>query len=223
MRYILKLLTILLVLTHITLFAEEFKKPPYDKRLDIDSRAMQWYNNANRDSASAFNIGLLYQTKIKDTKWAEFWYKKALFISNNAGAFYNLAYLYKNQNKNNQAKIFYQKAYDFGHKGAANNLGLLFANQKLYKKAIYWYRQSIERESLDSMKNLSLLYHKKLNDNLKAVEYFLPLINHRYSKKKVMKFFKVKYKVDKKTIQKGYEAQLKSKIIPEKLKYKGGI
>lgn len=73
------------------------------------------------------------------------------------------------------------------------------------------------------MKNLSLLYYKKLHDTTKAVEYFIPLIDKRYSKEKVMKFFKVKYHADDKTIKQGYEAQLKSKVIPEKLKYKGGI
>jgi uncharacterized protein len=79
------------------------------------------------------------------------------------------------------------------------------------------------RESLDAMKNLSLLYYKELHNTSKAVEYFIPLIDKRYPKEKVLKFFKVKYHADEKTIKKGYELQLNSKIIPEKLKYKGGL
>ena len=67
------------------------------------------------------------------------------------------------------------------------------------------------------------MYYKKLHNNVKAVEYFIPLIGKKYTKKKVFALFRTHWKFDEATIKKGYEAQLKSTIIPEKLKYKGGI
>ncbi len=42
-------------------------------------------------------------------------------------------------------------------------------------------------------------------------------------KEKLIKFFKIKWKLDDKTIKKGYEEQLKAKDIPEHLKYKGNL
>jgi uncharacterized protein len=191
MKYFLKLLLITLLLGT-TLLADEFKKPPYDKRLDLKVDGKLWYENADTNSDFAYNLGVLYQTRFKEYKTAELWYKQAINIDmKNIDAMYNLAMLYEDKQILSQAK--------------------------------YWYEKAIERESLSAMKNLSLLYYKQLHDTPKAVEYFIPLIDKRYSKEKVLKFFKVKYKADDKTIKQGYEAQLKSKIIPEKLKYKGEI
>lgn len=51
----------------------------------------------------------------------------------------------------------------------------------------------------------------------------IALTDKKYSKKKVFGLFREHWKLSNETIKKGYEAQLKSKIIPEKLKYKGGL
>jgi uncharacterized protein len=223
MRHILKLLLITLLLGT-TLLAEVFHKPDYDPRLSIDQRALEWWNHADTDSASAFNIGLLYQKRIHDNKLAELWYKQALNINDkDVESMFNLGMLYESEKKNMKAIEMYNQAYTLQDSKSANNLGLLYANKQDYKKALKYYQKAIERESLSAMKNLSLLYYKQLHDTPKAVEYFIPLIDKKYSKEKVLKFFKVKYKADDKTIKQGYEEQLKSKVIPEKLKYKGGI
>jgi uncharacterized protein len=258
MKYFFKLL-LLVLLTSSVLFAESFQKPDFDPRLNIDSRATMWFNHADTDSISAFNIGLLYDIKIKDYKKAEQWYKLAWSIDknkdalinlgilyddnlnepkkaeywykvllklepNNSDGLFNLALLYKAKLNNPKLAIkYYKQSYALNNISAANNLGYLYEDLKNYKEAEKWYEKAIERESLASIKNLGRLYHFKLNDDVKAAEYFIALINNKYPKEKVLGYLKNKWKLSDQTIKKGYEAQLKSKIIPEKLKYKGGI
>jgi uncharacterized protein len=257
MRHILKLLLITLLLGT-TLFADEFKKPPYDKRLDLKVDGKLWYENADTNSDFAYNLGVYYDQYLKEYKTAEFWYKKSWSVKPNKNCAFNLAHIYNlHQKKYIEAIEWYKKASKLGDGSAAFSLGLLYENSfkdyskaikwyetaytlnnysslfnlallyedKLnnYKQAIKWYKEAIQTESLDAMKNLALLYKHKLKDDIKAVEYFTPLIDKKYPKKKVLTFFKQRWKLSDKTIKQGYEAQLKSKIIPEKLKYKGEI
>ena len=189
MRHILKLLLITLLLGT-TLFADEFKKPPYDKRLDLKVDGKLWYENADTNYQFAYNLGVYYQQNIKDNKTAEFWYKKS---------------------------------WDIKHfKDTAFNLGQIYRKDNNIQLSIEWYKKAIKKESLSAMKNLSLVYYDQ-KDYVKAVEYMLPLSGKKYTKKKVFDLFRTHWKFNEKIIKQGYEAQLKSKIIPEKLKYKGGI
>ncbi|WP_345980435.1 tetratricopeptide repeat protein [Sulfurimonas sp. HSL3-2] len=224
MKYFFNLLLALL-LTSTVLFAENLTIPPYDNRLDKYPNTTEWYNHADIDSASAFNIGLLYDTKINDNKLAEIWYKKALFLDpNNIDALINLGVLCDDTKRYDDAIRWYKQAYSrTNNKDAANNLGLIYDHKKKYKLANLWYIKAIKKESLEAIKNLGRLYHYKLNDDVKAAEYFIALIDNKYPKDKVLTYLKNNWKLSDKTIKKGYEAQLKSKIIPEKLKYKGGI
>jgi uncharacterized protein len=222
MRHILKLLLITLLLGT-TLFADEFKKPPYDKRLDLKVDGKLWYENADTNSDFAYNLGVYYDQYLKEYKTAEFWYKKSWHIKHNKHAAFNLGTLYKDENKHREAIYWYKKADELNNEKATNNLGYLYEDLKDYINAKMYYTKAIERESLDATKNLALLYKHKLKDDIKAVEYFIPLIDKKYPKKKVLTFFKQRWKLSDKTIKQGYEAQLKSKVIPEKLKYKGGI
>ncbi|QFR48928.1 sel1 repeat family protein [Sulfurimonas lithotrophica] len=260
MKYFLKLLLITLVLST-SLFAEIFNKPDFDPRLNsLDARAIQWWNNSDTDSAAAFNIGLLYDIKLKDYKKAELWYKQAINIEpkdtrtimnlamlyddnldepkkaefwykellnlkpNNPNGLFNLALLYKAKFNNPKLAIkWYEKAYKNNHPLAAYNLAYLYKDLKKYDKAIVWYEKAIKMEDLSAIKNLGRLYHYNLKDDIKAAEYFTALIGKRYTKKRIVGYLKEKWKLSDETIKKGYEAQLKSKIIPEKLKYKGGI
>ena len=223
MNHLIRLL-LLVLLTSSVLLAESFKKPDYDNRLDKYPNTMEWYNHADTDSASAFNIGLLYDTRINDNKLAELWYKKALDIDNkNIYAMFNLGLLYENEKKYDFAIKWYKQAAFLKDLRATVNLGLLYDNHlKNYQEAEKWYKKAIERESLDAMKNLSLLYYSQ-KKYVQAVEYMLPLSDRKYTKKKVFALFRTHWKFSEATIKKGYEAQLKSTIIPEKLKYKGGI
>lgn len=223
MKYLIKLLLILL-LTSTVLFAESFKKPDYDNRLDKYPNTTEWYNHADTDSASAYNIALTYDVNIKDNKLAELWYKQALFLNhNNVNALFNLAVLYDKRKQYTEAIKYYQQAYKAKDLEAAYNLASLYADLKKYTDAEKWYKKAIERKSIDAIKNLGRLYHFKLKDDVKAAEYFIALIDNKYPKDKVLGYLKNNWKLSDETIKKGYEAQLTSKIIPEKLKYKGGI
>jgi uncharacterized protein len=257
MRHILKLLLITLLLGT-TLFADEFKKPPYDKRLDLKVDGKLWYENADTNSDFAYNLGVYYDQYLKEYKTAEFWYKKSWSIKPNGNAANNLGYIYNEQKKYELAKKWYlasanlgnptatfnlaelyetrlkkiheaikwyEKSYkNFNEKDAANNLGYLYDTiLNDMQNAREWYIKAIEMKSLSAIKNLGRLYHYKLHDDVKAAEYFIALIDNKYPKKKVITYLKTKWELSDKIIKQGYEAQLKSKIIPEKLKYKGTI
>ncbi|WP_428743771.1 tetratricopeptide repeat protein, partial [Sulfurimonas sp.] len=240
---LIKLLLITLLLGT-TLFAEIFHKPDFDPRLSIEQGSLEWWNHADNDSASAFNIGLLYDLKIKDYKLAELWYKQALNVNpKNLKALVNLGFIYhKHLDKPKKAEDLYQqrikiepnnpklaikyykKAFDTGKIDAANNLGYLYDTiLNDTKNAKEWYIKALKGKSLDAIKNLGRLYHYKLHDDVKSATYFIALIDNKYPKKKVITYLKTKWNLSDETIKQGYEAQLKSKIIPEKLKYRGGI
>ncbi|WP_428738637.1 tetratricopeptide repeat protein [Sulfurimonas sp.] len=243
MKQLIKLLLITLLLGT-TLFAEIFHKPDFDPRLSIEQGSLEWWNHADNDSASAFNIGLLYDLKIKDYKLAELWYKQALNVNpKNLKALVNLGFIYhKHLDKPKKAEDLYQqrikiepnnpklaikyykKAFDTGKIDAANNLGYLYDTiLNDTKNAKEWYIKALKGKSLDAIKNLGRLYHYKLHDDVKSATYFIALIDNKYPKKKVITYLKTKWNLSDETIKQGYEAQLKSKIIPEKLKYRGGI
>ncbi|WP_428746069.1 tetratricopeptide repeat protein [Sulfurimonas sp.] len=239
------LLSTLLILT-LNSYAEttkalEYSKPPYDQRLDDYPRAKSWYQMANDDSAAAYNIGLIYQDHIKDYKKAEVWYKKALELdSANSDASINLGNLYKKLQEYEKAIKWYKqasklnnytKAIEYyiladqaGLKEASNNIALLY-DTKLhnYKEAIKWYEKAIKQEDVAGLKNLGRLYYHQQKDNINASQYYLAMIGNPYKKERIINFLKNKWKISDADIKKGYELQLNSKIIPEKLKYKGGI
>jgi len=217
-----KIVLVLLILSS-SLFSDEFKKPPYDKRLDTHTYGKIWYDTADNDYESSYNIGVFYRQVIKNNSLAEFWYKKSWNTKKNSISANNLGILYKSKKQYDLAIHWYLEAYYFDkNKDSVNNLGFLYEDLKNNRNAIMWYKKAIERESLDAMKNLSLLYYGQ-KKYIKAVEYMLPLSDKKYTKKKVFALFRTHWKFDEETIKKGYEAQLKSKIVPEKLKYKGGI
>ncbi len=199
-------------------------KPAYDYRLDNYEYGKVWYDTSDMDYESSFNLGVLYHKRIKDFKLAEFWYLKSWNKKKDNEVAFNLAEVYEVVNDYLNVKKFYKESYYLGDKKAAFNLALIYQKDlNNLKEALIWYKKAIERESLKAIKNLSRLYHLELKDDIQAVEYFLPLIKNRYTKEKVLNYLKNKWKLSDATIKKGYEAQLKSTIIPEKLKYKGGL
>ena len=72
-----KSLLILLLIFHSALFAADFTKPSYDLRLNQNQYGKIWYDTADSDYESAYNIGVYYRQIIKDNKLAKFWYKKS--------------------------------------------------------------------------------------------------------------------------------------------------
>ncbi|WP_428739935.1 tetratricopeptide repeat protein [Sulfurimonas sp.] len=240
MKQLIKLLLITLLLGS-TLFANEFKKPPYDKRLDLKVDGKLWYDYADTNSDFAYNLGVYYDQVLKEYKTAEFWYKKSWDIKPNKNSAFNLGHIYKLElQQYTNAIKWYKMASDLGDGSSAFSLALLYENNlQDYQKAIKWYKtayklndnikaenwyiKAIKIGKINAIKNLGRLYHYKLHDDVKAATYFIALIDNKYPKKKVITYLKTKWNLSDETIKQGYEAQLKSKIIPEKLKYRGGI
>ena len=104
--------------------------------------------------------------------------------------------------------------------GGALNLAHLYESiLKQPEKAMIWYKKAAKGGYPDAIKDLAHIAHEK-NDNIKAGAYFIALINVKYSKAKVLKFLKTKWKLTDAQLQKAYELQLKLDIPKH---YKGGI
>ncbi|WP_428743713.1 tetratricopeptide repeat protein [Sulfurimonas sp.] len=146
MKHLIKLLLITLLFTSATLFAEEFKKPPYDKRLDLKVDGKLWYDYADTNSDFAYNLGVYYQQNLKEYKTAEFWYEYALNLNDkNINAIFNLCIIYEDRKEYDKAINLYKKAVQLNDTQASINLGLLYSAQENYFEAIKYYKKAIER------------------------------------------------------------------------------
>ncbi len=163
-----------------------------------------------------------YDDRLNQHEYGRIWYDTSAYDYESA---YNIAVFYDEKYKAyDWAEFWYKRSWELKKTAkTANNLGYLYEDINKLSDSIKWFKKGIERESLNSFKNLSLLYYNKLKNEEKAVEYMIALIDKKYPKEKVLGLFREHWKLSEETIKKGYEAQLKSKIIPEKLKYKGGL
>ena len=57
-----------------------------------------------------------------------------------------------------EAKRWYQKAAEQGHRSAQYNLGLLYDKEKQYATAIYWYKKAADQDHLKATYNLGWIY-----------------------------------------------------------------
>ncbi len=190
-----------------------------DPRLKAYPEAVEWYKDAGNYPEAAFNLGVIYQTKIKDYKESLIWYSKA----------YNLGY--KNDIENNIASVYedmkdYKSSIDWYIKSnsldSIANLGLLYKSKlKDYKNSIKYYKLAIERESLRSLRGMAWLYHENLKDDVKSSAYMINLIEYGKTKHHIVSFLKEKWNLSDETIKKGYELQLTMPGLPRR--YTGGI
>ena len=87
MNKLIKIITILALLIFISGCEEKpigkITKDTYNLKSEMDPRlkaypeAVEWYKNSDKDKVSAFNLGVLYNIKIKDYKQAIIWNKRA--------------------------------------------------------------------------------------------------------------------------------------------------
>ena len=164
-----------------------------------------------------------YDAKLDAYPQAKEWYDKS---DEDSDAAFNLGYTYQTEIKNyNLAVFWYKTALRLNHANgeAANNLGYLYEHMKEYKKAIKYYEEAIQTGYFNAITNLGRLYHNTLKEDVSASQYCLAVIDKPYTKESIVTFLKNKWHISETDIKKGYELQLRSKIIPEKLKYKGGI
>ena len=183
------------------------------------SNAIKYYKEAFEkgvklgETFAALNLGNLYADSLKDYPNAIKWYKKAYQAGNSTGALY-LALLYDETLKDYPKAIeWYKKAYAMGNQDAALDIGALYElTLKDYPKAIEWYKKAIKQGNISARKNLGLLYHSQ-KDDLNSAVYMMGMINHPYTRDRVIGLLKDDWKIDHKTLLKAY--QLQKKLIPD--------
>lgn len=230
MKYIFKILVLLLMLNVQVLFAENnsddaFKAYEKGEKLYQEKKydeALKWLLKSyelEKDASVANNIGITYEDIENNVKAVE-WYKLAYTLGSNGGA-YNLALLYEEKLDDIPNAIsMYKKSDEMGHKIAAYNLALLYKNtQKDYDKSIEWYKVSIRKGNISAIKNLGNLYRTEKKDNLLGSAYMIGLIDKKYSKEKVFDYLRNKLKIDEVTLKKAYELQ--KTLVPNP--YTGGV
>jgi len=105
-------------------------------------------------------------------------------------------------------------------KWGAHNLAYLYEGiLKQPKTALEWYKKAAKGGYANAIKDLAHIAHEN-NNNIEAGAYFIALINVKYSKAKVLKFLKTKWKLTDSELQKAYKLQLKLDIPKH---YRGGI
>ena len=227
-----KQLLLLIILT-LTLFAR-------DVRLNDYPQALEWEKTANTNADSAYNLALIYHTKIKDTNKAIKFYqvsyklKKSSDVANNLGALYEsineydkAIKWYKDATVLDHTKsminlaLLYKKAYAMGEIKGAYGLGYLYdVDKKDYNNAIIWYKKAAKQGYPKAINNLAYIYKDKKN-KLTASAYILATIEYGYGgKKDTLTYLKNKWKIDSLTLQKAYKLQ-QTLDIPKH--YTGGI
>ena len=83
-----KYILLALLLINITLNAG-------DVRLERYANTQSWLKDADTNADSAFNLGSIYDTEIKDYDKAIYWYKKSYKIDKNVEALNNLGIVYR--------------------------------------------------------------------------------------------------------------------------------
>ncbi|WP_324172822.1 tetratricopeptide repeat protein [Sulfurimonas sp.] len=197
----------------------------YHKNIKDYDKAVYWYKKAygmkgqEASISASSNLGYLYKYQ-KKYDLALKWYTIAM-KKNDRDATFNLGLLYKNKLKDYPNAIkYYTKAYKMGEMGGALNLAHLYESiLKQPEKAMIWYKKAAKGGYVDAIKDLAHIAHEK-NNNIEGGAYFIALINIKYSKQKVIKFLKNKWKLTDKELQKAYKLQLKLDIPKH---YRGGI
>ena len=124
-------------------------------------------------SAAIYNLGYLYQHKLKDSDLAILYYKMAI-EKGYTDAMNNLGDLYHSELKDfDQAIYYYKMAIGKNNENAMNNLGNLYYNElKDFDQAIIYYEMAIEKDHSGAMNSLGNLYQSKLKDFDQAILYY---------------------------------------------------
>lgn len=230
MKYIFKILTLLLMLNAQVLYAESNS----DKADKLYNQAQELYAqkkykeaislykesytlNPNKDIP--VNIGSAYD-EIKNYEEAIEWYRIGVEEFSEKKSAYNLGLLYDEKLQNfKEAKRWYEQSYKMGNSWGGYNLALLFENEQNIPEAIKWYKKAIEKGHVSAIKNLGYLYRTEKKDNLLGSAYMIGLIDKKYSKEKVFDYLRNKLKIDEVTLKKAYELQ--KTLVPNP--YTGGV
>ncbi|MGJ8746098.1 tetratricopeptide repeat protein, partial [Polaribacter sp.] len=95
--------------------------------------------------------------------------------------FFILGFLYKSQQKHEQAEEYFLKAIEKGNVKALFNLAVLYQNQQKHKQAEEYYLKAIEKGDVDALNNLAVLY-KNQQKYKQAEEHYLKAIEKGHVK-----------------------------------------
>jgi len=161
-----KYILLALLLINITLNAS-------DVRLERYANTKSWLQDADTNADSAYNLGYIYDTEIKDYDKAIYWYKRAYTLGNKAEASNNLGAVYDDLKNYKEAIKWYKRGIEAGHGRAAFNLALLYEeNLKDYPKAIKYYKKAYSLGHVGAAYNLAMLYENILKDYPNAIGWY---------------------------------------------------
>ena len=121
-------------------------KPEWEDRLTNYKDTEKWFQLADDDEIAAYNIGVIYNEKIKDYNKAIKWYLYSDSINSNGDNLFNIGLIYNKSNKYEKAIFYYKKSFSLGIYKSALNLGNVYQDLKDYPSAELWYKKAIERE-----------------------------------------------------------------------------
>ena len=169
-----------------------------DLRLNHYPKALKWLEDADTNGESTYNIGVIYQQKIKDNEKAIEWYKKAYEMDDEGAAgsaANNLGYLFKNLEKSQKSEEWFRKSISKNNTNALVGLGLLFDSKKLRRceDAAFYYQKAYKMGNVIGAHNLALMYKNTLNKSDKAIEWYKKAAKDGYadSIKNLARYYKL--------------------------------
>ena len=170
-----KQLLLILLLTLTTLFA-------HDARLNSYPKALEWEKTANINADSAYNLALIYHTRIKDNEKAIKFYKVSYKLQKSDDVANNLGALYEKTGKYDKAITWYKKASDNNHSKSMINLALLYKKLHQYDDAVFYYKKAYEMGNIGGANGLGYLYETSLKDSKNAKLWYKKAAKKGYSK-----------------------------------------
>ncbi|MDX4070024.1 tetratricopeptide repeat protein [Aliarcobacter skirrowii] len=106
--------------------------------------------------------------------------------------------------------------------GSAGTIGLVYSEIGDYVNAEKWYLQAIKDDPKDSqdLNNLISFYIEKLDDKIRGAAYAIASVNNVFPAHTIAKFLIVTHKIPLEDLQKAYELQLNTPILPYKYEEK---
>ena len=106
--------------------------------------------------------------------------------------------------------------------GSADVIGLAYSEMKDYVNAEKWFLQAIKDDPKDSqaLNNLISFYIEDLNNKILGAAYAIASVNNVFPAHTIAKFLIVTHKIPLEDLQKAYELQLNTPILPYKYEEK---
>lgn len=154
----------------------------YDKRLDSYSNGRALYEKASvGDEDAQFDLGLLYDEKIKDYDLAVVWYEKA-YKQGSIDAAFNMGVMFKNLQQYDNAIHWYTQAVLKGDSEASLNLGLLYKKLQRYDDAIFYYKKAYALKDTGAANALGYLYEHDLKKIKIAENWYIKAVQENNKK-----------------------------------------